>query len=357
MGSSTPPRDRRGFEIALICALRVEADCVQAVFDKFWEDEGKRYHQAPGDQNNYTTGVIGEHNVVLAYMPNIGKVGASGVAASLRSSFPEIKLALVIGICGGVPFGTDKEEILLGDIIISQALVQFDFGRQYPGVFEEKDSLEDSLGRPSQKIRGFLTKLQTYRYRPRIQNGIKLYLKELQQKLPKAKYPGADMDKLYEASYLHKHHEFMNDACDKCAEDRMQICPAARRMTCDELGCEEKKLVVRNRLLKAQDAQNADSSLQLEPMVHFGKIGSGDKVMKGAEDRDRIAEANGIIAFEMEGAGVWDHFPSIVIKAVCDYADSHKNKRWQDYAAATAAACMKAFLIEWTAEDKSPEQG
>jgi hypothetical protein len=82
----------------------------------------------------------------------------------------------------------------------------------------------------------------------------------------------------------------MNDACDKCAEDKIQICPAARRTTCNELGCEEKKLVVRNRLSKAQDAQNADSPLQLDPMVHFSKIGSGDKVMKWAEDRDRIAE-------------------------------------------------------------------
>jgi nucleoside phosphorylase len=46
----------------------------------------------------------------------------------------------------------------------------------------------------------------------------------------------------------------------------------------------------------------------------------------------------------MEGAGVWDIFPCVVIKGACDYADSHKNKVWQRYAAATAAACMKAFL-------------
>ncbi len=28
----------------------------------------------------------------------------------------------------------------------------------------------------------------------------------------------------------------------------------------------------------------------------------------------------------MEGAGVWDEVPYIVIKGICDYADSHKNK-------------------------------
>jgi nucleoside phosphorylase len=40
-----------------------------------------------------------------------------------------------------------------------------------------------------------------------------------------------------------------------------------------------------------------------------------------------------------------------MIKGVCDYADSHKNKIWQDYAATTAAACMKALLKEWISED------
>jgi nucleoside phosphorylase len=58
----------------------------------------------------------------------------------------------------------------------------------------------------------------------------------------------------------------------------------------------------------------------------------------------------------MESAGVWDNFPCVVIKGVCDYADSHKNKKWQGYAAATAAACMKAFLKEWVPTEKlSPD--
>jgi nucleoside phosphorylase len=34
----------------------------------------------------------------------------------------------------------------------------------------------------------------------------------------------------------------------------------------------------------------------------------------------------------------------IVIKGVCDYADSHKGKAWQAYAVATSASATKAFL-------------
>jgi nucleoside phosphorylase len=90
------------------------------------------------------------------------------------------------------------------------------------------------------------------------------------------------------------------------------------------------------------------------PAVHFGLMASGNSVMKSGEDRDRIAAQEDVIAFEMEGAGVWDSFPCIVIKGACDYSDSHKSKDWQQYAAAVAAACTKAFLSFWA---PSPTQG
>ena len=77
--------------------------------------------------------------------------------------------------------------------------------------------------------------------------------------------------------------------------------------------------------------------------------------MKSGHHRDEIAGREQVIAFEMEGAGVWDVLPSLVIKAVCDYADSHKNKNWQGYAAAVAAACTKACLNEWIIADQEFE--
>jgi hypothetical protein len=67
--------------------------------------------------------------------------------------------------------------------------------------------------------------------------------------------------------------------------------------------------------------------------------------MKSGEDRDRIAQCDEVAAFEMEGAGVWDQYPTMVIKAACDYADSHKSKDWQDYAAVMAAASTPSCRI------------
>lgn len=74
-------------------------------------------------------------------------------------------------------------------------------------------------------------------------------------------------------------------------------------------------------------------------------------MIKSGQLRDNIAEKHELLAFEMEGAGVWDEIPCIIVKSVCDYADSHKNKKWQDYAPATAAAATKALLERYPRTD------
>ncbi|KAJ5195474.1 uncharacterized protein N7498_008912 [Penicillium cinerascens] len=47
----------------------------------------------------------------------------------------------------------------------------------------------------------------------------------------------------------------------------------------------------------------------------------------------------------MEAAGLMNDFPCVVIRGIYDYADSHKNKEWQGYAAAVAAAYAKELLL------------
>lgn len=82
------------------------------------------------------------------------------------------------------------------------------------------------------------------------------------------------------------------------------------------------------------------------PEIHYGIIASGNTLVKDAVERDRIAADIGedCICLEMEAAGLMNHFPCLVIRGICDYADSHKNDKWQRYAAATAAACGREFL-------------
>jgi nucleoside phosphorylase len=364
MADPPPPGHRKDFEIAVICAMQLEADAVEALFDKFWEDDNRIYGKAPGDINAYTTGMIGCHNVVLAHMPSIGKASAANVASSFRSSFVGIKLGLVVGICGGVPNGTDDKEILLGDVVISTGLVEYDFGRQLPNGFIRKDTLGDNLGRPNAEIRALLAKLRGRRGRMRLKQNTSNYLAALYQEpgFENARYPGADEDRLFEPTYRHKHHDLLTcTICTKCEKVEDEVCETALESSCIELKCNENKQVPRDRLVKARKTAMAakEGSVATQeaveaqkPVIHFGLIASGDIVIKSGEDRDRIATKEKVVAFEMEGAGVWGNFPCIVIKGVCDYADSHKNKKWQGYAAATAAACMKAFLNEWIPVDK-----
>jgi nucleoside phosphorylase len=66
--------------------------------------------------------------------------------------------------------------------------------------------------------------------------------------------------------------------------------------------------------------------------------------MRHGLTRDRLRRHLNVLCFEMEAAGLMNRFPCLVIRGICDYADSHKNKRWQPYAAATAAAYAKELL-------------
>lgn len=94
-------------------------------FDKCWDKnaDGHPYNKAIGDSNIYTTGLVGYHNVVFIYLGGIGNVSAAGAAASVRINFPNIKFGFVVGVLYVIPSGFIKNERVLGDIIINEAIV------------------------------------------------------------------------------------------------------------------------------------------------------------------------------------------------------------------------------------------
>jgi hypothetical protein len=138
------------------------------------------------------------------------------------------------------------------------------------------------------------------------------HISEAYRKFPtyatKAKHLGPDQDRLFEAAYEH---------------------PNAQSLTCQR--CDVNQLVDR------------DPRETQDPVIHYGLIGSGNQVIKNSRARDLLGEQN-ILCVEMEAAGVMDNFPCLVIRGICDYCESHKNKRWQPYAALTAAAYAKELL-------------
>lgn len=314
---------------------------VQAVMDQDWADHGRRYSKASRDRNAYTTGVIGRHNVVLVHMPGMGNTSSASVATDLRSSFQDIEIVFVVGICGIVPIKPEtKDEIVLGDCIISTSVVQYDNGRCFPEGFAQKKGTEDILGRANPVIRALIAKLTTITNWARLTNQLAASLRGLRASPHKITYPGTARDKLFDTKYIHQHHG-SDSRCDKCVPNK-NTCTR----DCETLRCEDVYLVNRERL--------SSSGLSLlYPRIHFGVFGSANTVMRSGQDRDDLSKEFGIIAFDMEGAGIWDQFPTIIIKAGCDYADSHKNKTWQKYAAASAASTLKAFLDELETSQES----
>ncbi len=333
----------------MICALTLEADAVDALFEEHWDIND--YGKAEGDTNTYSLGVIGRHAVVLVHMPGMGKRNAAIVAANCHASFLGIQLALVVGVCGGVPFASDGTEVLLGDVVISDGVVQYDFGRHFPDGFLRKNPAVN----PSNQAMGFLAKLKGRRGKNMLHERAQAHLNTLRKELgDKAIHPGVVEDRLFESSYHHRHQDPLDcHECTASSDGRTgRVCDMARTSDCVSLKCDLERLVPRRRHQGRPEMSESLVQEEVTPqaLVHIGGFASGDSVIKSGEVRDQIANSAGIVAFEMEGAAVWETFPScLIIKGVSDYTDSHKSKRWQNYAACTAAAATVALLEQWAA--------
>lgn len=103
---------------------------------------------------------------------------------------------------------------------------------------------------------------------------------------------------------------------------------------------------------KATKPRPDGSSGRILPKVHFGVVASGEKVVA---DKDLTSELQSswsqLVGVEMEGYGASlaafeaETAPGmLLVKGICDWADSSKNDEWQEYAADIAAAFVVALL-------------
>ncbi|KAF4540233.1 uncharacterized protein LTHEOB_9329 [Lasiodiplodia theobromae] len=303
--------NRDAYTVGWVCALPIELIAAQEMLDEEHDD----LPPDGNDSNIYTLGSIGEHNVVIACLPagQTGTNSAAAVAMQMKSTFRAIRFGLMVGIGGGVPSsGTD---IRLGDVVVSQpakghgGVIQYDFGKSTPSGFERTGFLNT----PPPILLSALTKLQA-RY-GRAKSDPWLHMLKL-SKLPQFSRDQIRDDVLFDGGY---NHVGGGNSC----------------MLCDDT----RKL---HRNKRAVD----------RPEPHYGTIASGNQVMRDGATRDQISsEFGGVMCFEMEAAGLMNNFPCLVIRGICDYADSHKNKEWQPYAAGTAAAYAKELLLVIPAED------
>jgi nucleoside phosphorylase len=296
---------REDYTVGWVCALAVELAAAQEMLDE--EDETPQTDAH--DTNIYTCGKLGGHNVVIACLPEgqTGTNSAAAVAVQMKSTFTSTRFGLMVGIGGGVP--GEEADIRLGDVVVSKphtvhgGVVQYDSGKATPSGFERTGSLNS----PPQILLAAVASVRANEFRGR--SKVSEHVAKVNC-LPKFRRDKAGPDVLFDAAYDHNGGQ----TCNKCSEDRQ----------------------------KAREPRDSGE----EVVVHYGTIASGNQVMRNAADRDKVsAELGGVLCFEMEAAGLMNSFPCLVIRGICDYADSHKNKRWQPYAAGTAAAYAKEVLL------------
>ncbi|KAH8700559.1 Pfs domain protein [Talaromyces proteolyticus] len=305
------PPAHEDYSIAWICALPVEVAAATAMLDEI--------HETPppkpiNDPNAYTLGKLNGHLVVIACLPNgiYGTVSAATVMSHLYSTFPHIQFALMVGIGGGVP--SKENDIRLGDVVVSKptgqhsGVIQYDYGKAVQGGHFENTG---KLNSPPLNLLTRINQLEADQMK-KTDDAISIIVQNALERNPDMKRrftpPNQDTDYLFFSSY---HHHDKQDNCAKC--DKTQMVYRQPRYT-------------------------------REPQIHYGLIASGDRVMKDSETRDRLAKQLGIICFEMEAAGLMNQLPTLVIRGICDYCDSHKQKRWQAYSALSAAAYAKKLL-------------
>ena len=124
--------DPQDYTVGWICAISTEYVAAQAFLDD--KHEGPKV-VSPNDNNDYTLGKVGKHNVVIAVLPDkeYGISSATRVARDMLHSFPNVRIGLMVGIGGGAP--SRKHDIRLGDIVVSTpcggkgGVYQYDFGK------------------------------------------------------------------------------------------------------------------------------------------------------------------------------------------------------------------------------------
>lgn len=307
--------DPRNYTVSWICAILPEFVAAQEFLDE--EHEGPS-HVASGDNNTYCLGRIHKHNIAIAALPD-GRYGTStavAVATSMLHSFPNIRIGLMVGIAGGAP--TADDDIRLGDIVVSaprgdqSGVFQYDFGKTIQG---QKFHYTKHLNKPPTAV---LTAISSLRAKhERRGHNIAAAVQERVAKLRRPKdysRPDAATDVLYRSEIIHVENE--------------RLCATA-------CGTSTVEVVPRN----PRDEDEDD-----DPTIHYGLVASADQLMKDATVRDRLASEKRVLCFEMEAAGLMDNFPCLVVRGICDYSDTHKNKAWQGYAAMTAAAYARELL-------------
>lgn len=300
--------DPKDYTVAWIAPLEIEAQAGLHMLD---ERHRGRFPVGRGDDYVFHAGSMCGHNIVIATLPagqEYGTGSAAALASQVKKFFPNLWFGLLVGVAAGLPdlSRNPARDIRLGDVLVglpdgeSAGLVAYDLGKETEDGFQPL-RLGHALAATEPIIRSAIGSIKL-----EAPNDAQIFLpyyeaiRNNEHATGTFADPGQECDRLYLAS---------EDGTDGMVERAHR--PEAKRTR-----------------------------------AWYGPIGSGEKLLKNAQKRNELRDKYGVIGLEMEAAGTMNRIAVGVIRGVCDYGDKHKNKEWQPYAAAMAAAYAKAVLDE-----------
>ncbi|KAI7760788.1 hypothetical protein LZL87_008000 [Fusarium oxysporum] len=296
------------YTIAWIAPLEIEAQAALHMLDN--RHDGK-FPISRGDDYVFLAGDINGHNIVIATLPpgqEYGTGSAAALASQIKKFFTNLWFGLLVGVAAGLPNlrKIPPIDIRLGDVLVglsegdSAGLVAYDLGKETSEGFQLL-RFGQVLANTETVVRSAIGNIKI-----RAPDDTDVFLPFYERIKDKEHSRGTFADPGQEKDIF---YDIGDDGVDSPVQ-RMQR-PTHRRTR-----------------------------------VWYGSIGSGDKLTKNTLKRNEIRDRYGVIGLEMEAAGTMKRIPVGVIRGVCDYADQHKNKEWQPYAAAMAAAYAKAVIYE-----------
>ncbi|KAK4079765.1 hypothetical protein Trihar35433_870 [Trichoderma harzianum] len=296
-------------------------------------DERYAYPTAPINASyTYIKGSIGHHNIVIT-CPRIEdsiedptkRLNPNG----LRKSFPSIKYCFIIGIGSGI-----SPLLQLGDVVVTkppqhlQRVNSTQYTNDPPEAWEHfPSSLLSALNQVELAFRDFYS------------GTIPRHIEEAKQKAPHLRSlrlnPDRTQDILFYPNYKHVDKPGIINSSALVGDGLGEVSAACYH-------CDVSQSIAR----PPRDIK-----------VHFGKTISETWVIESATIRHEleIDYKVDMLCIEQNAAYFMTTVPYILISGICDYADSHKNESWQDYATANAVACAKGIVEYISSEDTEPD--
>jgi nucleoside phosphorylase len=337
------------FTVGWICAITKELEASAYMFDVEYDMSDGRHNIKLNrkDTNSYRIGKIKNHNVVMVCIPHgsYGIASAAIVAGNMSLTFKCLTTRIMVGIAAGIPKGEGTNDVRLGDVVISSPNNNYRSGGvenyEYGKMETSGHRRTGTLPSPSRALLSRIQVLQSKNVTSRLLDDVitpqlDAHLKNTGRRSNKFLFPGALKD------------TFIDYRCDSSLHPSSTCITTIRER-------ESELCSICRSAVKVSRPDNRDFGDN--PIVHYGIIASGSSVVKTAVGRDKIRAETGAICIEMEAAGLMQIEPApLIIRGICDYADSSKNDDWHAYAAIAAAAYARVLIQEIQPTDASASE-